>query len=139
MLSIIMGLLKSKSKKPIQDNNPFLKSDHSIILIVLHFLLLLFIGQTFTFTFWRGLFFPISKWDAIATVAFKAKLIFYEGTLPDLAQLPHRAYPLFIPLAESWIAISLGVWDEQSVKIIFPLALYSLIFIQYHFLKCLTN
>jgi len=82
---------------------------------------------------------PIASWDAIATIAFKAKIFFFEPSLPLLNLLPHSSYPLFVPFIESWIAFNLGFWDNILIKIIFPCAFLSYLTIHYKFLADFTN
>ena len=101
--------------------------------------LLLYIAQNMYFVFWRSLNVPLSSFDAIATVAFKAKVFFYEPAPPSLGLLPHRTYPLFVPFIESWISFNLGYWDDILIKIIFPLALLSFTVIFYNFLAVFTR
>jgi len=102
-------------------------------------LLIVFIAQNIFYVFWRSMAIPISTWDAIATIAFKAKIFFFEQSLPPLGHLPHGAYPLFVPLIESWIAFNLGYWDDLLVKIIFPCAFLSYLTIHYKFLAYFTD
>ena len=111
----------------------------SVINATFYIILLLYIAHNLLFVFWRAMNVPISEWDAIATVAFKAKIFFYERSLPDLNLLPHRTYPLFVPFAQTWVALNLGYWSDQFVKIIFPCALLSYLIVFYHFLARWTN
>ncbi len=107
--------------------------------VVFGLILLFYITRNFLFVFWRAMNTPIIEWDAIATVAFKAKIFFYEQSLPDLNLLPHPTYPLFVPFAETWVALNLGYWSDQFIKIIFPCALLSYLVIFYYFLARWTN
>jgi len=101
--------------------------------------LIVFIAQNIIYVFWRSMAIPISEWDAIATIAFKAKIFFFEQSLPSLDLLPHKTYPLFVPFIESWIAFNLGYWDEILVKIIFPCAFLAYLTIHYKFLVHFTG
>ncbi|MFP4472711.1 MAG: hypothetical protein ACLFPX_02405 [Candidatus Omnitrophota bacterium] len=78
---------------------------------------------------------PISSWDAWATIAFKAKIFFYERSFAYNAHLPHPSYPLLTPLLQTWTAFTIGRWDEFLTKIIFPLFGTAYIAIHYGFLK----
>ena len=82
---------------------------------------------------------PIFTWDAIATVAFKAKIIFHEQSLPQLNLLPHPTYPLFVPLAEVWVAMNIGYWSDTLIKIIFPTAFINYLLIHYYCVRSLSN
>ncbi|MBN1870702.1 MAG: hypothetical protein JW847_09020 [Candidatus Omnitrophica bacterium] len=82
---------------------------------------------------------PVSSWDAVASVAFKAKIFYFEKIPPPLDLLPHKSYPLFTPFMESWVAFNLGQWDDVLIKIIFPCAFLSYLVIHYKFLSHFTN
>ncbi len=84
------------------------------------FLLVIFIVINMLQIFWRAMNIPIYAYDAIATVAFKAKIFFYEEQLPPLTKLPHQTYPLLVPFTLTWTAINLGAWSDQLVQITFP-------------------
>lgn len=101
--------------------------------------LLFYIAQNMYFVFWRSLNLPLLSFDAIATVAFKAKVFYYEPVPPSLGLLPHRTYPLFVPFIESWISFNLRHWDDILMKVIFPLALLSFTVIFYNVLNVLTR
>ena len=101
--------------------------------------LLFYIAQNLYFVFWRALNVPLLSFDAIATVAFKAKVFYYEPVPPPLGLLPHRTYPLFVPFIESWISFNLGYWDDILIKAVFPFALLSFTVIVYNFLNVLTR
>jgi len=102
-------------------------------------LLTLYIAHNILYVFWFSMNIPIYTWDATATVAFKAKIFYFEQSIPHLKLLPHPTYPLLTPLAETWVAINLEYWDEQFIKIIFPFAFLSYLIINYTFLKLYTN
>jgi len=108
---------------------------HSVFIIGL----ICFIAHNFIYVFWRSMTIPVSGWDAIATVSFKAKIIFFEKSLPSLDLLPHKTYPLFVPFVQSWIAFTLGQWSDVLIKIIFPCAFLSYLTIQYNFLAHFPN
>jgi hypothetical protein len=78
------------------------------------------------------LFFPTYAYDPRATWAFKAKILFHQGTFftADFFD-PYRfhantSYPLLLPLAESFFYNILGVADDYLVKVIFALFYISL-------------
>ncbi|MEW5895781.1 MAG: hypothetical protein AB1650_08530 [Candidatus Omnitrophota bacterium] len=64
-------------------------------------------------------FVPISSWDGISTIAFKAKFFFYEGTFSFNKDLPHASYPLLVPLVMMWEALNYGQWHEYLTKFVF--------------------
>lgn len=88
---------------------------------------------------WQTLNVPVHFFDELATIAFKAKIFFYERSLPDLSALPHSPYPLMVPFLQSWIALSTGGWSDLSIKTGAVLCLLSFLLMQYEFLKRLTS
>jgi len=102
-------------------------------------LLILYIAFNIYYVFWRSLTVPLSSWDAIATIAFKAKIFFFEPSPPSLELLPHHSYPLFVPFVQSWIAFNLGYWSGIFIKVIFPFAFLAYLTIHYKFLVYFCN
>lgn len=150
MLLIIIGLIvlfnikKSLLKAEDEMSGPVsaMGSQNSLmkaLYAVLVFILFVYIAHNIYYVLWRAMTVPISSWDAIATVAFKGKIFFYEQTPPPLELLPHRSYPLFVPFIQSWIGFNLGFWDDILVKIIFPCMFLSYLAIHYNFLAHFTN
>ncbi len=87
----------------------------------------------------RALLTPLYHWDALSFIGYKGKLFFYQKGLGSLASLPHRAYPLHIPLSLVWEALWLGEWHDAFIKIIFPLCYAALLGAHYFFLKNYTS
>jgi hypothetical protein len=68
---------------------------------------------------------PITFWDSISVWRFKAKAFFIDGTLDNFFRnydysFTHNSYPLAFSLAQSFIAIGAGEFNDTAVKIIFP-------------------
>jgi len=82
--------------------------------------------------------FPIYSYDARAVWSFKAKIIFYQHSvfnddfLDQYRFHPNTAYPLLMPLCQSFIYNILGSVDEYLVKILFALFYISLVLFIYH-------
>ncbi len=106
---------------------------------VLSIILALYVLYCVVYIFWRSLSIPIADWDAIATIAFKAKVFFDERSLAHLKTLPYDSYPLHVSFLETWIAMNLSHWDDQLIKVIFPLTFLSYLSIQYYFLRIFVN
>jgi hypothetical protein len=89
----------------------------------------------------RAVLKPIQFWDAWATYAFKAKVIFWEATIPSLTLFGwggspnYPDYPLGISLQEVWVAWFVGTWDDVAVKLLFPGYLLSLLYLAYGSLR----
>lgn len=111
-----------------------------ILLRVLYILLGLYVVYYLYYIFWRSLNIPVAAWDAVSSVAFKAKVFFYERCLFHLKDIPpHPAYPVHVPLAQMWVALNLGVWNDMLIKIVFPFATLSFVIIYNYFLASRTN
>lgn len=102
-------------------------------------ILWIYILHNVFYVLWRSVNIPVATWDAIATVAFKAKIFYFEQSLPALTLLPHKTYPLLTPFAQTWIALNLGEWSDLWIKIIFPAAFLSYLVIHYQFLAFNTS
>jgi hypothetical protein len=108
----------------------------SIICILLG----LYISYYLFYIFWRAVNVPVEAWDALSSVAFKAKVFFYERWLYYLKDMPpHPSYPVLLPLSMTWIAICLGRWSDQFIKIVYPCATLSFVIVAYHFLRSFTD
>ncbi|MBI4436843.1 MAG: glycosyltransferase family 39 protein [Candidatus Omnitrophica bacterium] len=105
-------------------------SDQKIPLNSLERNLLLFLLFLFLYTVIEGLTFPLTHydlWDAWSIWGQKAKAFALRRSV-DLSFFTdpsrfyaHQEYPLLLPLSESWIYLTLGKIDEQTVKLLFPL------------------
>lgn len=127
-----LSILKSRDATNNKKLEWILPSRHfdCLSLIFLSFILL----QT-GYVFWRAFNVPTSTWDAFATHAFNAKVLFYEQSLKYFNNLPHNNYPLHVPLLQAWVALNIGKWDDQLIQSIFPFYFLGTLFVQYHFLK----
>ena len=134
--SFHLRFLKNKHKNVIPRINSTPKTEKFDFVSMC---LLLYIAYYVFYVFWRALNVPISHWDAIATIAFKAKVFFYERSLAQLQNLPHSSYPLHVPFVQTWIALNLGEWNDQLIKVIFPFTFLSYLITHYYFLKVYTN
>ncbi|MFA6609963.1 MAG: glycosyltransferase family 39 protein [Candidatus Omnitrophota bacterium] len=94
---------------------------------VIEKLLVLGISLEVAYAFFRALIKPIESYDAVAIYAIKAKIFYLAQSIPSdyftriSALYPHPDYPLCIPLAETFIYTFLGSFNDQLVKMIFPL------------------
>lgn len=110
-----------------------------VIVDFISLLLALFVAFEVSFSFWHGMNIPPIAYDAFATVALKSKVIFYERTIGLQRYFPHYSYPLHIPFLQAWLTITLGEWNDQVIKYIFPFYLLSILVGLYYCLKLLTN
>ncbi|MBN2057416.1 MAG: hypothetical protein JW782_01285 [Candidatus Saganbacteria bacterium] len=91
------------------------------------------------YVFFEALIKPVVAWDAWTSWAFKAR-IFFIDKVPLVSYFERypigiKDYPLHIPFLETWIYNCLGVWNDQVVKIIFPLYFVCLLLILYYGLR----
>ena len=91
------------------------------------------------YVFWNSLQVPISYWDAMMYIAYKAKLIFFDRSLSFLGNTPHPSYPVQVSLMESWTALAIGSWHEIYVKFIFPVCFLCFNTTVYYFLRAYTG
>ncbi len=106
---------------------------------VCFYFLLALIGVNLCFVLIKLFVVPIFGWDSLATIIFKAKVLFYERSLGFLDRLPHKTYPLQIPFAVSWFSIVGNEWNGQIFPpIVYSGYLFSLIFGAYFLLQRLN-
>jgi uncharacterized MnhB-related membrane protein len=131
--------LRFRSAAGVKDHMPRARWSVPVSLSLFKGLLIFYITLNLLYVFARAVGLPVHSWDALATVAFKAKIFYFENRLPSMNALPHATYPLLVPFNETWVAFNLGHWSDTLIKSIFPFTLISFLMIQYHFLKTFTN
>ena len=68
---------------------------------------------------------PLSAMDAMGFWGYSAKAIFLDGTVRSpaivdpLREHPHPRYPLLVPLAQDWVHLVRGRYDDRTVKLLF--------------------
>ncbi len=102
-------------------------------------ILLGYIAYEIYFVFRNATNVPVYTWDAIYFISKKAKVFFYDQSMAKTPYFPVPFYPMHASLAQTWVALNLNVWDDQWIKIIFPVAFLSYSYIHFHILKKLTN
>lgn len=94
---------------------------------ILAALLLLYVAWEFAYYLVYSTIKPIWAWDTWMIWSFKARVFFSDGqVLPEFLANPayiesHLEYPLLVPLAETWIFLSLGRLADGYEAILFPL------------------
>jgi hypothetical protein len=97
------------------------------------------------YVFFQALIKPLTEWDSWAIYGFKSKVFYLHNILPveflknTVIAYAHPDYPVLIPLAETWIYLCLGSWNDQLVKIIFPVYFICLLVFFYYSLRCFTG
>lgn len=81
---------------------------------------------------------PVWGWDTMVNWARKAKIFYFEAR-PDFQELPLAAYPLGVPLAQTWVFHCLGGWNDAVGKGVFILPFVLGGFGFYAVLKSLTH
>lgn len=132
-----------KNTSPPGKPSPFLTffqmKNFSRPLMILSGLFCIYILYNIIFVFWRTLNIPLFVWDGYATIAYKAKVFYFNKGLIPLRHLPHSSYPLLLPLLETWISLTIGEWNDQLIKFFLPFTFVSYLCIHYYFLKTLTK
>jgi len=111
--------------------------DYKSMIIYIPFAL--YLGWIVFYVFWEALSIPVYSYDAVYAIAVKAKVFFYERSIEPLRHMAHPSYPVFIPLVESWIAIIMDRWNDQVIKIIFPVTFISFLAIHAYTVNMFTN
>jgi hypothetical protein len=89
------------------------------------------------YVFFEALIKPVVAWDAIMNWSLRAKIFFFEKTVPLAKDSPFfmglgmKQYPLQIPLLETWTFLVMGGWDDVRMKLLFPLYFCALLIIFY--------
>lgn len=102
-------------------------------------ILILAIASKVFYVFFEALIKPIVAWDAWSFWGLKGK-IFFHSTLPMVSYFEQYRvampnYPFHLPLLEAWMSKCMGMWNDQLLKIVFPLYFVSLLIIFYSVLR----
>jgi hypothetical protein len=143
-LSIILMALLIGIRPPKRPLTAFPAELHPLKHAVFKKLLLMgaafYIAYQLYFIFWNALELPVYSWDGIYDIAIKSKYFFYNGQLAGLRSFPGTSsYPLQVEWSLTWMALNIHAWNDQIIKIIFPLIFCSYLVIQYNFLKYLAG
>lgn len=103
------------------------------------FFLIIFILIYSAIALWLPFHLPVYAWDVLATIAFKAKIFFYERGLVPLSVLPHPSYPLYVPFTQTWIALNLGEWNDVLINVFLSFTFGAFLIIFYQFLRFFTT
>jgi hypothetical protein len=88
--------------------------------LILTCLLVLFLSQGYYTSIM-----PINAMDAMGFWGYSAKAIYYDGTVrtpaitDPLREHPHPRYPLLVPLAQVWVHLVRGGYEDKAVKLLF--------------------
>ena len=142
--ALLLWISRMKNKQTsLHPNLPFYSLPDSSLKTakekMLGALLCIFILYYLVIIIWRAVNIPVYEWDVIATIAFKARVFFFDSHLVAPKHLPHSSYPLHVSLLETWTAISIGEWNDQLIKLIFPVFCASYLIVHYYFLRFFTN
>ena len=109
------------------------EAEHKFIKIFLIFA----ITFEIVYAFFRTLIKPLEAYDAIAIYGIKSKIFYLASSIPhdffsSLAlHFPHADYPLNLPLSETLLYVFMGNFNDQMMKIIFPLYFIAILIIVY--------
>lgn len=100
----------------------------------------IFILWQIYFVFQAAYLRPIATWDGIYAIAVKSKYFYYGGHLEGLKNFYlTSSYPIQTELDMTWVALVLGRWDDQWVKLIFPVILSAYLLAQYGLMRRITD
>jgi len=99
-------------------------------LIIINFLAVVFLTVLF----------PIKFWDAISCWSLKGIAFFIDGIINNFYiahdyGFSHPAYPLYLPLMQTWLLSWMGQINENILKIIFPIFYLSLLSVLYYLFR----
>ncbi|MFH1093766.1 MAG: hypothetical protein V1739_06410 [Candidatus Omnitrophota bacterium] len=105
--------------------------------------LLLFIAVIFPFFLKLLLGLPLIGWDAWMHWGFKAKIFYFEKSVPlelytgncPIMTLGQREYPLLVSLIETFFYECVGIFDDSLARVIFFCFYLSLLVFFYNLLK----
>jgi len=89
-------------------------------LLLASVLLLLFLSQGYYATT-----VPLNAMDAMGFWGYSAKAIFFDGTVrtpaitDPLREHPHPHYPLLVPLAQVWVHLLQGGYEDKAMNLLF--------------------
>ncbi|MBF0593930.1 MAG: hypothetical protein HQL22_03070 [Candidatus Omnitrophica bacterium] len=91
---------------------------------------ILYVSFNLVIVFLNAVVLPVYAWDSISSEAYKAKTIFFTGSLTQLAQAIYPNFPFYTLSAMTWTMFGQGVWDDRYIHLIFAFALmfYTLVF-----------
>ncbi|MBU0630595.1 MAG: hypothetical protein KKC80_06755, partial [Candidatus Margulisbacteria bacterium] len=102
--------------------------------------IIILIGLTIVYVFFDALVKPTIEFDAMWRQGTIAKIIFSTGkVMTEQAQTVAGPHPYLNPLAQAWIYMGIGQWNDALGKIVFPLCFTSLLFIFYFRLRPQTS
>ncbi|MBF0216184.1 MAG: hypothetical protein HQL30_04220 [Candidatus Omnitrophica bacterium] len=139
LLSCLIFLYLITQKIALISLKPVTCSYPGIKVLSLYLSAALFLLLVFYYIFWRALNIPVYTYDAVHFIAYNAKVLFFEKNLIPIKNIEHSSYPLQVQFIETWISLALGAWNDQWIKVIFPLALLSFCVLFFSFLKRKRN
>ena len=93
------------------------------------------------YAFFKALIKPMESYDAVAIYAIKSKIFYLARSIPSeyfsvLAGIfPHSDYPLNIPLFQTFLYMAMGNFNDQLVKLVFPLYFVAVLVMLYFAVK----
>jgi len=135
---LAVGVMISKNTLGRVDNTQTIKSRLTSMQLAAVIIILVFSAVNLSFLFSHAAVRPAALYDSLAMWSFKAKVLFYEQKInfdPTqdfyLGGGGHLNYPWQIPLAQYWLQVNLGVYDDLAANWIFVgyfLSLIGLVF-----------
>ena len=106
---------------------------------LLDIFIVIFLAFHCVYIFWRAFHIPVYGFDPLKINALNAKVFYFQNNIVFPADPVYRGYPLHVSLLHTWLAINIGQWHDQAVKIFAPFYFVSYLVIQYEFMKFLTT
>ena len=139
ILALLAALLRPWNKNLTAPPNAERPASMSLVKSLVFMAAVGYMAYQIYFAFVNALIFPVFTPDGLHSVALKAKYFYDNGPLEDLNSLVSPSYPLHVELSMAWIALNLHAWDDQAVKIVFPLIFTCCLIIECGFLEYFTD
>ena len=91
------------------------------------------------YIFWRAFHIPVYGFDPLKINTLNAKVFYFEKNIVLPSDPVYRGYPLHVSLLQTWLAMNIGQWNDQVVKIFSPFYFAAYLVIQYECVKFLMN
>ncbi|MBF0595531.1 MAG: glycosyltransferase family 39 protein [Candidatus Omnitrophica bacterium] len=82
---------------------------------------------------------PVFSWDSITSEAYKAKTVFYTGSLLQISHAFYPNFPFYTLSAMAWTMFGQGLWDDQYIHLIFAFSFLAFTFIFYDIARQFTS
>ncbi|MBF0505064.1 MAG: hypothetical protein HQL14_08190 [Candidatus Omnitrophica bacterium] len=139
ILAVLLGAGIINNPLLVQDRTAVSGSNISMAEKFISAAVIIYITINIIIVFMSALSLPVFAWDSITSEAYKAKTVFYTGSLTQLSQAFYPNFPFYTLTAMTWGMFGQGVWDDQYMHLIFALAFLAFTFIFFDVARVITS